>query len=337
MDKLSFFSIDDKVIPAHQLAASLLDFSRSRQVNKHKVLRGTGIFNEDVISERKLSARQLLQLMSNARSLTPGNDCAFLLGKRLFPGTYGAVSNALTHSRNLADAFRILAQVRSQICPFLTVNRYTTENSQYWVITDAVGCEEQFQFVAELYCTALVSAVKLLLGQRIPFQFNFPFARPKYIQEYEVHLGHRLAFSQPVMSISFDKKWLSTRCVNHSDSLKWYALRQCRHVTMPKLGFLEAIRTVISQHHQYGLQKVAEHFAMSTSSFKRKLKQHGYSFQQLQNEVGKQQAIYLLQVQQLTNEESASMMQFSDIPNFRRSVKRWTGLTPSQLRLTTQS
>ncbi|MEP0357605.1 hypothetical protein [Paraglaciecola sp.] len=58
------------------------------------------------------------------------------------------------------------------------------------------------------------------------------------------------------------------------------------------------------------------------------------SFQQIQDELGKQYATYLLQMQHLSNEESASLMQFNDIPNFRRAVKRWTGQTPSQLRLT---
>ena len=69
------------------------------------------------------------------------------------------------------------------------------------------------------------------------------------------------------------------------------------------------------------------------ATFKRKLKQHGSSFQELQDQLRKQQAVYWLQLQGLNNEESAIKMEFSDIPNFRRAVKRWTGLTPSQLRL----
>ncbi|GAB2708401.1 AraC family transcriptional regulator ligand-binding domain-containing protein [Aliiglaciecola aliphaticivorans] len=336
MVKRDFYSLEDKVVPAHQLAASVLDFSRSREVNKHKLLRGTGIFNEDVISDRKLSVYQLLQLISNAQALTPGNDCAFLLGKRLFPGNYGAISNALMHSRDLTDAFRVLHQQLNQICPFLDVKGYATQSHHYLLFTDAIGCKEQFQFIAELYCTALVAGTKLLFGERIPYEFNFPFARPKYIQEYEVHLSHRLRFSQPVMSVSFDNKWLTKTCLHRSDSLKWHALRQCKNSAIPKLGFLAAVRKAIAQQH-LGLQTAAEQFLMSPSTFKRKLKQHGYSFQQLQDEVGKQQAIYLLQVQQLSNEESANLMQFNDIPNFRRSVKRWTGLTPSQLRMATHN
>ncbi|MCF2946829.1 AraC family transcriptional regulator [Paraglaciecola aquimarina] len=333
-NKPSYFCIDDKSIPAHQLAASVLDFSHSRQVNKDKLLRGTGIFSQDLISDKKLSSQQLLKLLNNAQDLTPGNDSAFLLGNRLFPSNYGAISNALMHSRNLSDMLNVLAVLRSQICPFFSANAYTTAHRHYLLITDTVGCKNQLQFLCELYFSALVSATKLIFGQRIPFQFDFPFARPKYIQEYEVHLGHRLNFSQPMLSISFDKKCLSTPNQHSSENLKWHAIKQAKHLPMPKQGFLEAVRRHLTAQHNMGLQHIADLFDMSPATFKRKLKQHGVSFQQLQDELGKQQALFLLQIQQLSNEQSANLMHFNDISNFRRSVKRWTGLTPSQLRLT---
>ncbi|MDU0355397.1 helix-turn-helix domain-containing protein [Paraglaciecola aquimarina] len=227
---------------------------------------------------------------------------------------------------------RVLDVLRSQICPFFAAKTYTTEQRQYLLLSDTIGCKDQLQFLVELYFSAMVSACKLLFGQRIPFHFNFPFARPRYIQEYEVHLGHRLNFSQPMLSISFDKKWLVTPCLHRSDSLKWHAMKKAQANGIPKHGFLEAIRCYLTQQQSLGLQQVADLFAMSPATFKRKLKQHGYCFQQLQDELGKHHAIFLLQMQQLSNEESANLMHFNDISNFRRSVKRWTGLTPSQLR-----
>ncbi|MDU0355398.1 hypothetical protein RS130_17135 [Paraglaciecola aquimarina] len=84
MTNRHYFCLEDKAIPAHQLAASVLDFAHSRQVNKHKLLRSTGIFHEDLTSDKTLSSLQILKLLNNAKSLTPGYDCGFLLGRRLF-------------------------------------------------------------------------------------------------------------------------------------------------------------------------------------------------------------------------------------------------------------
>jgi AraC-like DNA-binding protein len=329
-----FLCLQDKQIAAHQFATCLVDLAVSRGVNKDKLLRGTGIFVDDLQYNKKLSASQLLQLVTNAQAFTPGYDCAFQLGRRLFSGNDSVLSNTILHSRNLAQALKLMMLLGSQICPFFDCTSYQAADRQYLIINQAIGCHEQSQFLIEAYCSALISAVKLLCGQRIPMYFSFPFSRPKYIQEYEENLGFRVNFSQSLFTISFEKKLLSMACLQRSDSLKWYTLKQAKTSSMPKRGFLAEVRHIINQNDSPSLQCVATHFAMSPSTFKRKLKLHNASFQQLQDLLGKQQAIYLLQIKQLTNEQSAQLLQFNDIPNFRRSVKRWTGLTPNELRLT---
>lgn len=327
-------SLDDKFLPAHQLAASLIDLAMSRGVDKNRLLRGTGIFYQDIkAGATRLSAEQLLRLMANASSLVSGYDCSFQLGRRVFPGNYGAISDALLHSRDLHDALRLLALYAQHICPFIHSYTYHDSEQYHLVIYDAVGCGEQWQFVVETYFSALVAATKLMLTQRFPFHFDFPFARPRYIQEYETNLGFRLNFSQAQLRIRIDREWLHAPFAQQSRSLKWHALQHIRQHQIPSQGFVQAVRNSLRYRRNQTLQQTALSFAMSPATFKRKLKQHGVRFQQLQDELGKQQALYLLQVQKLNNEDSANVMAFSDVPNFRRAVKRWTGSTPNQLRI----
>jgi AraC-like DNA-binding protein len=334
MSRRQLLGLEDKFLPAHQLAASLIDLAMSRGVDKNRLLRGTRIFYQDIkAGSAHLNTEQMLRLMANASSLVSGFDCSFQLGRRVFPGNYGAVSNALLHSRNLQEALRLLRVYAQHICPFMHSYTYQDEQQYHLVIYDAVGCGEQWQFVVETYFSALVAATKLLLGHRIPFHFDFPFARPRYIQEYETNLGFRLNFSQPQLRIRFDFEWLKAPFTQQSQSLKWHALQYIRLHQPPYQGFIQAVRDSLWQKRHQTLQETALLFAMSPATFKRKLNQHGVRFQQIQDELGKQQALYLLQVQKLNNEDSASMMAFSDIPNFRRAVKRWTGLTPNQLRI----
>jgi len=331
--KRPILSLEDKFIPAHQLAASLLDLAISRGANKHRLLRGTGIFYQDIkAGSTQLYAKQILTLIANAQAQVAGYDCAFQLGRRMFPGNYGAISTALLHCRNLQDGLRLLSLFSTHICPFMHTYAYRDKQQYHLVINDALGCGEQWQFLVETYFSALVAGIKLLLGQRIPLHFDFPFARPRYIQEYETNLGIRLNFSQPLLRIRFDLTWLHAPFAQHSHSLKWHALQQLKQQHLGQ-GFIQAVRDQVRFNRQQSLPETALVFAMSPATFKRKLKQHGVRFQQLQDELGKQQAIYLLQVQKFNNEDSASLMEFSDIPNFRRAVKRWTGFTPQQLRL----
>ncbi|MEM5498460.1 AraC family transcriptional regulator ligand-binding domain-containing protein [Paraglaciecola mesophila] len=329
-----YLSLEDKCLPAHQLAASLMDLAISRGANKERLLRGTKIFYQDIKSGRALlSPAQLLGLMANVQSQVDSHDCSFLLGRRIFPSNYGHISNALLHSRDLKDALRLLQVFRLQICPFMHAYTYRDNQQLHLVFNDALGCAAQWQFITESYFTALVAGTRLLLDRRVPFHFDFPFARPRHIQEYEENLGYRLNFSQPLLRIRVDLPWLNAPFLQQSQSLKWHAIQQLKQNQSTRLGFIEAVRNHLRHHRQQTLQDTANAFGMSPATLKRKLKLYKIRFQQLQDELGMQQAIHLLQVKKLNNEDTAHLMDFSDVPNFRRAVKRWTGSTPSQLRL----
>ncbi|BDX08454.1 helix-turn-helix domain-containing protein [Planctobacterium marinum] len=82
----------------------------------------------------------------------------------------------------------------------------------------------------------------------------------------------------------------------------------------------------------YSDQNLTSGMQISPATLKRKLKQHGTSFQKLQDLSKAQTALFDLKVKNLTNEQAAQSSQFKNLPNFRRTIKRWTGMTPSELK-----
>jgi AraC-like DNA-binding protein len=97
---------------------------------------------------------------------------------------------------------------------------------------------------------------------------------------------------------------------------------------------MDKIRSQLRAKPSRTLPELATLNSLSQASFKRILKEHNISFQQLVDELCCQEALYYLQIQKLKNEQSAAYMRFNDVNNFRRAVKRCTGLTPSELRQT---
>ncbi|WP_392344079.1 helix-turn-helix domain-containing protein [Pseudoalteromonas prydzensis] len=327
-----YVTLEDKFIPVQGMVACLLDLAQQRQLNQHKLLRGTGIFAEDLLRpEFYLSLSQLLRLLKQFHRLMPGRDAAFQLGHRLFPSP-NAETSAILYSQNLTQVLRLLSCFRLQLAPLLFAYHYQHNGYSYLQLNDAVGMDEQqYQFVVELYCCLLVSASRHLLGERIPFCFEFPFPRPRHIYEYEEHLGLRLAFDRPSLTVKFAQQWLTHPLLQASQLRRKLAMQQVSK-KMLKQTFIELISNYLHRHRQANLQQVSEHLNMSTATLKRRLKEHNLSFSQLQDRVNMQQAFHLLTVQGLSNEVVAEKLAFHDAPNFRRACKRWTGLTPTELK-----
>ena len=68
----------DKCIDSQLLAASIVAMFEYRQLNVDRLLKGTGIFKQDLqLIEHMISPLQLMSLIDNAIALWPGDDLAF--------------------------------------------------------------------------------------------------------------------------------------------------------------------------------------------------------------------------------------------------------------------
>jgi len=80
------------------------------------------------------------------------------------------------------------------------------------------------------------------------------------------------------------------------------------------------------------LATVANLLDMSDRSLRRQLRQQGISFRGLLDELRTHLALKYLRTTQLSNEDIALALGFSDAANFRRAFRRWTNKSPSEVR-----
>ena len=99
------------------------------------------------------------------------------------------------------------------------------------------------------------------------------------------------------------------------------------------VGFLQFLMQLVWRQLQKrgdtSLEWLAAELGCSMATLKRKLAKHGINYQQLIDTIRRQTAVFLLTEQGFNNEKIAYQLKFSDTANFRRSFKRWTGMTPS--------
>ena len=325
------FAKSDKILCLDYIVHPLLNVGSSRGVNPHKLLRGTGVFEADLGQQKQVSCLQLERLLGNAAQAIPGYDGSFQIGRGMALDGENPVFKALKYSKTLEQGLLILQCYQSLWTPLISCRIFDDEGQYIAVFQDAIGTNRGFHYALEVSLTCLVAVIKQTLGKRAKFRFEFTQNRPRHIHEYEENLGHRIQFGRAQNRLIIDKAALFQESMSPSPYMMRYALNQCRQMGR-KSSFPDYVRDHICRNPAVTLGEIAQSLNMSAATLKRKLNEHHYRFRDLADEVGRQKAYYFLGVKQYNNEKSAFSMAFSDINNFRRSVKRWTGLTPSELR-----
>ncbi|MDP9525869.1 AraC family transcriptional regulator [Pseudomonas protegens] len=336
--KTHWYEADTRFIPGHYQPASLIDLALSRDIDSHRLLRGTGLFHEDILAgQTRLSPQQFLALIGNSRRLLDADDSSFLFGQRLLPGHYGAASHALRHAQNLQQALDVLVQQQALLSPLLSPRLVLDEQHAYCYWLDSCGAGEHGRFLLEASMTALVAMSQWLAGQRLPWECSFSHAEPRYVEQYWVHLGEQTQFRRPLDLMRIPRQYLTRPWPGASATAGQVArLEAGEHLR--QLGFscsfLDALERYLQANVRQApsLEQTALAFAMSPATLKRKLSKHHSGYQQQVDRVRKQVALYLYQIRGWSNEAVAEYLNFNDPANFRRSFKRWTGSTPSLIR-----
>ncbi len=323
------------MLAQHQ-AALVLDFARRRELDAAAVLKGTGLYDTSLPEPGKLlSAEACLRLLANVANVASSSeapDTSFMLGQTLLPGHYGVYSQALQHATCLRQALDLLQQLAAPLCPLLTP-RFRQEGKLavlYWI--DGFGAARQRGFLVEMHMAAVVGMCRWLSSVRLPWTFCFNRTPPRHTEQHQVHLGSDLRFHCQLDAMLIDAAWLDQPWPRGNAMAAQVALQQCAPAPAPAM--LVAIYDYLLQHIRLAptLEQTAQDFGISPATLKRHLARHGSHFQAELDQVRTHVALHLFHTEGLDNEAVANYLGFHDANNFRRSFKRWTGMTPMLLR-----
>ena len=326
---------EQKFIPVHQQPACLIDLALAREVDSHRLLRGTGLFYQQLATTDQISPQQFLRLFANAMNCLGADDTSFQFGHRLLPGHYGSISSALAHAAHLADALDLLLQHRSRLSPLLTPRLHLDEQHVclYWL--DGYGAGSLLPALVETSMAAVVAMCRWQSGERLPWQFLFSYPMPGYREQYQAHLGEALHFGCQINAMVLPRTLFLQAWPRASVTVAALARRQAElQLSGPSSNFIERVFAHMLTEVRSGgsLDSLAAALAISPATCKRKLKAHGWSYQSLHDAVRKHVALYLYWGRGYGSEAVADYLGFHDAANYRRSFKRWTGQLPSVLR-----
>ena len=193
----------------------------------------------------------------------------------------------------------------------------------------------------DVLCGFLVRSMKEMtdgkfLPQRIELRRPAPIGSAKQHVDF---YGCRVDFDKPNISIIFDRAVLDVPLPLGSEELAQLNDRVVRDYLerLDRADFVNRVRTLVIEALPSGRATkaaVARRFGVSARTLQARLGERGTSFVEVMGATRQTLACAYLDDPAISIGEIAYLVGFSDISNFTRAFKRWTGVSPSSHRAT---
>ena len=317
--------------------AVLLDLLEDDGINVSDALLASDLDRRKIVTTGCMVKKG--QIISMLKALELKTD---LLGKSLEWGrgikiiTHGDVGLAAMTAKTVDDALKIAAKYISALIPFFNVDY---QDGILIAILDVQDIGENTRMgLIELWACAITESFKYLTGnQKLQGSVEFSFGPNKPIKEYVSCFGSTPTFDKDMNRIVFDKKWLDYELQLFELTSHESAVYRCedsleRLEAKKELPQMVAELFIHSQDYSIDLEYAANKLYMSPRTLARKLDVFGASFREIRDQSRKEAAILFMGNKSKSLAQVADVLGFSDVSNFSKSFKKWTGDTPSSYR-----
>ena len=327
------YSLDKKAIPM-AMVQSLVQHMESRGFAPEISLAGTDI---DLQSDR-VTYRQRIQQMENMLDLI-GMDGHWLeSNKETSISDYGLLGYAMMSSATLEQAVQIAVKYHRMAGAMFELAFVIEGDEAILRIEHLLPSGKVGQYTVEDLFVGITGLISLLLGrQHNPSRICLNYARPDYSDKHETRFGCEVQFDQPYCEYRFNVSELNESLAAADANTARICEESCRKL----LNQMEIEEDIISRicHLLLStpgefpkLDAVAKKLSLGARTLRRRLNELGTSYQKILDDVRRELAIEYLQTTNLTVQEIAELLGYSEVTNFRRAFMRWVELSPYQYR-----
>jgi AraC-like DNA-binding protein len=332
-------SYEQRIFSPPILAAIIAELS-TQGIDASVSLEGTGITASQLQAHTtRISYRQLDIVTRNALRLSNDPAVALRAGQRMRVTAYGMYGYALMSSATPAEARAFSARYNRIVGPFCDL-AISYDGSTVVVTIEPMHWpnvkEEAHHFAVEFALSAHLTIIRDRTSR--PFRFSrvtLNYVAPPYADVYERVLECPVLFEQSNCRYEYDR---DDSPLALADPRSHAMAREMCEQLLSEINHAGGVaadirRILIERPGEYpAIDAIADKLQMHPRGLRRKLQVEGTSYRDLLAEVRMRLAIEYLRKTQMTNDEIASRVGYSDAANFRHAFTRWTGKSPSDFR-----
>ncbi|MFM2418566.1 MAG: hypothetical protein RL385_3289 [Pseudomonadota bacterium] len=319
---------------------ALLHAAESAGASRRALQRELGLTDEQLALAHARVPRSELSRICACVVAHAGESLALHWTESLRERSFGPVTHTLAYSGSLRQGFALLAQFGPLIFDGPPAYVLLDEGSTFAVRDGGwFGASSHSQrFSSEMLFSGMLKLVQTYFPLAQPVRVSLVYAAPAYAHEYLRRFGPHVNFDQAHSEIVFEGSLLDAPSP-HADPDMYVVQKNIaeRHLVLAtaRAPYAVRVRELLIEAHPLRLSMVgaASALGLSERSLRYALTAEGTSYREVEYAALGTLAKQLLQRSDRTIQEAAFEMGFSDASTFHRACKRWTGLTPSALRL----
>jgi AraC-like DNA-binding protein len=292
--------------------------------------------NELADPSSRLSVSLFRRVVARARMLTGEPGLGFHIGLHSRVSLHGYLGIAAMTASTLREALELTTRFAPTRSTAIDMRLEERDDEAVIVIDEKCSFGEAQDLVIICLIVGLMHIGESLVGHLLEGRVDLAFPEPDYVARLAGELAPRFRFDQPAHRIVFDRKHLDLPLrLADPDALR-LARDQCER-ELERLGFRQGfasrVRSILGARARDLplLDAIAAELGTSQRTLKRKLAEEGVSYSELVDEARSARAVALMR-SELTVDEIADRLGYSDAANFTRAFRRWTGKTPRAFR-----
>jgi AraC-like DNA-binding protein len=286
---------------------------------------------------RRLSVAAFDRLAARAKALTGEPGLGFHLGLDARVSAYGYLGFAALASPTLGEALELAVRFSPTRTDALSLRLFTRGDTASLVIEERVDLGAAADVLVLSLLVGLREIAVALTGRAIADGADVAFPEPPWAARFAHLTRGRMRFGQPAHQLVFPAEALAYPIAFADPGAQQLAREQLER-ELGALGRAESTAaSVRAELPREGggfrtLPEIARRLHLSPRTLKRRLAQEGTDFTALLEEQRRARAMLLLRGPGPSVAEIADDLGYSDVANFTRAFRRWTGATPTAYR-----
>lgn len=307
-------------------------------VARDELLRDVGL-DVDTLSDpsARLSIPTCERLVVTARRATGQDGLGVLLGLRMRVSQHGFLGFAAMTAGTVREALVLAERYCVTRTTALSLTVYEEGDNASVVFEERAPLGELREFAVLSLVVGLQTIGQALTGQTLTGRAECAFSRPPFLSNLIGDRSTLLTFDAASNRLVFSRSILSLPLLTADPVAMELARSQCEKelAALAASGsFLSRVRAALERSREgfATLEEVASALHMSQRTLERHLSSHGTTFSTVLDTSRRERALLLAEDRALTVAEIAFRVGYTDVANFTRAFRRWTGVAPGAYR-----